>query len=394
MAKELPLPGKTIKVGPPVKRQRRSFFDNDPTDDFFGRPNKKQEFIDVEADAFLALTTDKSEVFQGEGFTATLAFYVSAKNRADMRFYELGKQITEITSKIKPSNCWEESFNIDNITGEPITINNERFTQYKVYQATFYPWNTETIKFPSVDLELIKYKVAKSPSFFGRNKQEDFQTFKSKPRNVTVKELPPHPLKELVAVGNYRLNEDIDKNALNTGESFNYRFDISGVGNINAIEDPMIPKDLEDFDIYDPNKQININRSGSRVSGTKSFNYYGIPKEPGTYNLGDIFSWIYFDPRKEIYDTLKSELQIVVSGESRKNESIIASDMGNFYDKIGIIDNSLTSYDPWINNKLVTNILLALVLIGCGAILFKGYQKPTKSESENSLLKRKTKGIC
>ena len=34
-----------------------------------------------------------------------------------MRFYELGKQLTEIIKKIKPANCWEENFNIENIDG-------------------------------------------------------------------------------------------------------------------------------------------------------------------------------------------------------------------------------------------------------------------------------------
>ncbi|MCR9249633.1 MAG: BatD family protein [bacterium] len=366
--KEVKSPGKTVKVGPPVKRQRRGFFDNDPFDDFFGRPKKNVEFVDVEADAFLALTTDKDEVYQGEGFTTTLAFYVSAKNRADMRFYDLGKQITEITSIIKPSNCWEESFNIENITGEPVTINNQRYTQYKVYQATFYPWNTETITFPSVDLELIKYKVAKSPSFFGRNKQEDFQKFSSKSRTVKIKELPPHPLKEKVAVGKYRLKENIDKKQLKTGESFEYSFDITGIGNISAIQDPIINKTQDDINIYDPNKRVNINRNRNTVSGTKSFSYYGIPNEPGDYSLRDLFSWVYFDPNRELYDTLRSEFSISVTGESKKNESILASDMGSFYDKIEFEDNKLRSLESTLNSKLVMNVAIIIMVLGVAGI--------------------------
>ena len=386
-------PGKTVKVGPPVQRRRRNFFDQDPFEDFFGRPKKQQEFVDVEADAFLALTVDKNEVYQGEGFTTTLAFYVSAQNRADMRFYELGKQITEITSKIKPSNCWEESFNIDNITGEPVTINNRRYTQYKVYQATFFPWNTEPINFPSVDLELIKYKVAKNPSFFGRNKQEDFQKFSSRPKTVVVKELPPHPMKEVVSVGTYRLKEEIDKKQLATGESFNYRFNVTGVGNINAIEDPLVFKDQDDINIYDPNKQININRSSNRVSGTKSYSFYGIPNEPGSYKLQDYFSWIYFDPRVEAYDTLLPTTEILVTGESKKNESISATDLGSFYDKIEFADNDLSATESWINSRSLYNVIAALVLLMSAGML--GYQvvidKKVSAEAkeENTLARPK-----
>ena len=78
--------GLTVKVGPPVQRQRRP----DPFDPFQFGPRQQrsqpQEFVDVEAEAFLALSTDKSEVYVGEGFTTTLAFYVAESNRADMRF--------------------------------------------------------------------------------------------------------------------------------------------------------------------------------------------------------------------------------------------------------------------------------------------------------------------
>src|SRR5690606_41168535 len=76
-------PGKTIKVGPPRQQNNNAYdpFSRDPFEDFFGRRSAPQEFVDVEADAFLALSTNKDEVYIGEGVTATLAFYVSKTNR-------------------------------------------------------------------------------------------------------------------------------------------------------------------------------------------------------------------------------------------------------------------------------------------------------------------------
>jgi hypothetical protein len=123
--------GKKIKVGQPVQVQSndpfRSFFDRDPARDFFGRG--ETEFVDVKEDALLALSTSKDEVYVGEGFTATLSFLVADNNRAPMQFYELGKQLTEILKKLKPTNCWEENFNIENIEGEPVQINGKGYTQ-------------------------------------------------------------------------------------------------------------------------------------------------------------------------------------------------------------------------------------------------------------------------
>lgn len=363
--------GKKIKVGPPAqRRQRNDPFGADPFQDFFGKQNAPQEFVDVKADAFLALTTDKSSVYPGEGFTLTLAFYVASNNRADMRFYELSKQIPDIMKKIKPANCWEENFNIDNISGEPVEINGESYTQFKIYQAAYYPLNDETITFPKVGLDLIKYKVAKNPTFFGRNKQEEIVTFHTKPKKVTIKELPPHPLKESVTVGNYRLKEKISSESLKTGESFNYAFDITGEGNISAIGEPRLYED-ENFDVYSPNIRQEISRGHGKVRGTKSFSYYGIPNEPGEYALGDYLQFIYFNVKTETYDTLRSDIIVSVSGESKKNEYILSNDMGSFYDAMDIQSNQLQALDAQDRMRNMANIAI-FVLIGLVAlVMFK-----------------------
>lgn len=348
-------------MGAEVKQQRQADpFSNDPFR-FFNQDPQPTEFVDVQAEAFLALTTDKSEVYLGEGFTTTLAFYVSEANQAELRFYDLAKQITEIMKTIKPNSCWEENFNIDNINGEPITLNNKPFTQYKIFQATYYPLNLDPIAFQSIGLKLIKYKVAKNPSFFGRNRQEDFETFYSKPKKVTVKPLPPHPLRDRVAVGNYRMAEKISAVELTTGQSFNYVLNILGEGNLSAISNPEIPEN-EEFDFYAPNVKQDITRSNGQVKGTKSFNYYAIPNEPGTYTLGDYIQWIYFNPDKKVYDTLRSRQTVVVSGESRKNEYILSNDMGSFYDGIEFEDNKLVSLDQSPLIRLFANIFILAML--------------------------------
>lgn len=361
--------GTTITVTEAVQRQARRR--RDPFEDFFGRRSSEPtEFVEVEADAFLALSTDKSEVYVGEGFTATLAFYVAESNTADMRFFDLSNQISEIIKVLKPGNCWEENFSIEQIIGEPVTIGKRNYTQFKVYQTAYFPLTVEDITFPSTGLKMIKYNVAKNPSFFGRNRQEDYQTFYSKEKVVKVNELPAHPLKESVAVGNYRLDERISTKELETGQSFDYTFNIRGEGNITALEAPM-PLKTESFDIYEPNVRQNVNRAQGRVSGTKGYDYYAIPNEPGTYHLGDYFSWVFFNTRTDQYDTLKSNITVNVSGASRKNLSIASNDLGNFYDQILNADNELKSIheSPWL--AYLVNIFIVLVVAATGYLILR-----------------------
>lgn len=367
--KPISVAGKKVTVGPPQQQQQRdpfrNFFDRSPADDFFGE--EETEFVDVKEDAFLALTTSKDNVYIGEGFNTTLSFFVSQDNRAPLQFHELGRQLAEILKKIKPTNCWEENFNIENIDGETVRINGRDYTQYKVYQATFYPLNTEPINFPSIGLEMIKYKVAKNPSFFGQNRKEDFKTFHTKAKRITVKELPPHPLKNAVAVGDYKLDERIRSKDLETGRSAAYNFNVYGEGNISSIAKPNVKSD-DSFEFYEPNVRQDITRQNNRVTGTKSFDYFMIPKEPGKYKLGDYFQWVFFNPREKKYDTLKSKLVVNVLGESKKNEAIQSTDVGNFYNKIEIADNTLKtvenhSWQRWAFNSFI------VVMLGASAYL-------------------------
>ncbi|MFM8850500.1 MAG: BatD family protein [Cytophagales bacterium] len=364
--------GRRVKVGPPAQVQQtdpfRSFFDRDPVDDFFSRGTP--EFVDVKEEAQLALTVSSDDVFVGEGFTATLSFLVAENNRAPMQFYDLGKQLADILKKLKPSNCWEENFNIESIEGNQITINGKNYTQYKIYQATFYPLNTQPVVFPSVGLEMIKFKVAKNPSFFGQNRQEYYKTFYSKPRTVKVRELPPHPLRDQVAVGEYQLQEKLAANELETGQSVVYDFNIFGEGNISAIEKPKT-ENIPSFDFYEPNVKQSINRDNGRVTGTKSFSYFMIPKEPGTFALKDYFKWVFFNPKKKKYDTLQSQQVVNVIGESQKNQAIESNDLGSFYDRADATDNELRALSGTNWSKISLNILAVLLIASALYLVFK-----------------------
>lgn len=87
-----------------------------------------------------------------------------------------------------------------------------------------------------------------------------------------------------------------------------------------------------------------------------------IPKEPGRYKLGDYYQWVFFNPKTAKYDTLKSKLTLNVTGESKKNEAILANDAGNFYNKISTLDNHLvvSSESNWIKWALNGFIVVML----------------------------------
>jgi hypothetical protein len=360
--------GKKLVVIDPRPAQRQSGV-YDPFDDLFGQRNRQEpEYIEVEDDAFFASSIDKEEVFVGEGFNVSLAFYMSETNQAPFQFYEPGRQLDEILKKMKPSNAWEENFNITNIQPERVTFNGKNWVKYKVYEATFFPFSDGEITIPSISWEMIKYRVAKNPTFFGSNRLEDFKTFYSSAKTIKVKPLPQHPLRNEVSVGVFQLKENITSFEVQTGEGFTYNFGISGEGNINSISPPKT-RQIHKLNTFDPNVRQQINRGMGKIRGIKEYNYYLTINEPGQVRLADHFEWIYFNPVLANYDTLRPSAIIQVSGESKVNQAISNQRLGGIYDLIEVESNKLSFkkykyyFSLFINLLLVGSVILLAVLI-------------------------------
>lgn len=336
----------------------------DPFDDFFGGSREEPEYVEVDDDAFFSLTVDKNEVYVGEGVNVTLAFFFSEENQALFNFHDAGKQLEKIINQIKPANAWEENFNITSIQPDKVEINGKTWTRFKIYQATFFPFNSGVIDFPSVGWEMIKYRVARNPSFFGSNRLQDFKTFYSLPRQVTVKPLPPHPLRNEVSVGNFQLRESVNQDQVTTGEGFTYNFGVTGEGNISSIRAPR-KKNAQKLNSFDPNERIQINKNRGRITGMKEFTYFITLNEAEEVAMRDHFEWIYFNPALEKYDTLRPSLAVNVTGESKINQAISSSRLGGIYDLIDVEDNTLLNQ----KYKYYFSVLINLLLVGAVGLL-------------------------
>jgi hypothetical protein len=370
--KEISSSGQTINVVDARAGQASRGRALDPFDDFFGgsRDDDEPEFVEVEDDAFFALSVDKDEVYVGEGFNVSMAFYMSETNQAPFTFHEPGKQLEKIINNIKPSNAWEENFNITSIQPEKVDFNGKRWTKLKVFQATFFPFNAGEINFPTVEWEMIKYKVARNPSFFGSNRLQDFKTFYSQPKTIKVKPLPPHPLKNEVSVGNYQLRENFTEKEVATGEGLTYQFAISGEGNISSIRQPR-KKNAQKLNTFDPNEKIQINKGRGKVTGMKEFSYFITLNEPEEVALKNHFEWIFFNPTLEKYDTLRPNAVLKVSGESKINQAISSSRLGGIYDLIDVEDNKLSNQKYKYYFSVFINVLLLGAVVLLGVLIYK-----------------------
>lgn len=329
---------------------------------------EETEFIDKDDNAFLSLYTSKKQVYVGEGVNVALYFYLAEEDQRLLDFYDFANQLNAILRKIKQPNAWEETFNFTEITPENVTVQGEPYLRFKLYEAVLYPLNAASLSFPQVQLRMIKYKVARNPSLTTEDRQEGYKTFYSRAKTVQVQELPPHPLRDVVPVGNYRLRERLTSRSVPVNKSFQYGFEIVGEGNLAAIvaPEPNVPPGLE---FYPPDVRQDVTKRAGRVLGSKSFTYAVLPREPGAYGMGNVLEWVYFNPTTAAYDTLRPQLQVQVTGSRDSDALVLSRDLGTFYDIIENEDNTLQHLDQFTEVKRYTNIIL-LVLLAAAAFVF------------------------
>ncbi len=317
---------------------------------------------DAKAAAFLLLSTNRSQVYTGEGFNLSLGFFVADDNPLEMDFYALNLQLGAILKQIRPANCWEENFGI---RGEPqifeTSVNGRKYTEYRLFQAVYFPLNTERIQFPSVSLKM-SVKNEKSV-------KQDFLTFSSKPISVQPMALPKDPQQNQAVTGEYTVKDQLSARVIQTGKSVQYKITISGTGNLTPILVPT-PENDAFFDFYPPVIQQSVVRRRGRVSGEKTFTFQIIPKQAGNFPLSTYFRWIFFNPRSRSYQNWKSGLVLKSQGEKVTNADADGN-AGSIFANLESVDSS----KPFVNVQgtilSLANGLLAIMVLGMAYIFVR-----------------------
>ena len=89
---------------------------------------------------------------------------------------------------------------------------------------------------------------------------------------------------------------------------------VQGEGNLRGLAAPII--DFPgDFEVFPPEVTETIDRSGSRIRGSKTYTYVLIPRSPGEKNIPPV-EMSYFDAESGLYATSASEpLRLDVTGD-------------------------------------------------------------------------------
>lgn len=316
------------------------------------------EVDDNSQSVFLSVQTDKKQVYIRQGFAVRISLYIAENAPVEMEFYRFNEQLQSILKAVRPVNCWEENIGVEEIIKRKVTIRGRKYAEYNMYQARLFPITTEDIVLPSVKLDML---VTESGGAVNVEKKL-VRGFYSRPVTVVVRQLPDHPLRDQVAVGQYSLKERLSSDLVYPGESVRYMFKVEGVGNITAIPAPVIQASSS-FDIYPPEVSQVIKRSYQSVVGERTFNYFVVPRKDGEFPLSRYFHWIYFNVEKQKYDTLTSAASLEVRGDDYKLANLSLSGSSGLYDNLESLDSSRETIDYKKILKDLTNIVIALLLV-------------------------------
>ena len=134
------------------------------------------------------VSSNEYQPYVGQGFTLKFSLFIPEDNEQELEFDRNDIQIPLQLQKLKPSNCWQENFDLQTEKIISTTFQGKKYKEYRFYQATFYALDNQIIKIPSLKLRLSKIQkkgneVQKTPIEFSSI------PFQIKPKNYTKADL-------------------------------------------------------------------------------------------------------------------------------------------------------------------------------------------------------------
>ena len=267
---------------------------------------KQAQSID---DIFIRAEVNKTTVYRGEQLFATYKLYSAYPVRGSDR------------QKLPDLNGFYSS-HIDFEQSQPRqeVLNGKRYYVFDLRKYILFPQKSGELQVDDIEFDLTVQVKSDEPiqTFFGpRYRMIDKSiTLTSKPITINVKPLPkPQPASFSGAVGKFNFTAGVSPTAVETNESVTLTYKISGSGNINLIDHPTHALPVE-FEVYDPKINLSKSQKSNTLSGTKTWEYLMIPRNPGTYTI-ESPAFSYFDPVKEEYITAAAgkSFTVNVTGE-------------------------------------------------------------------------------
>lgn len=249
-------------------------------------------------DLYIVATPSKRRVYEQEAITINYKLYSRVEN----------PQFTNISFPDYEGFVQYVQNDGSNVQFSAEQVNGKLYYSASFHSVVLYPQRAGKLTIKPAEFEMLVNLPVSNPqrslfdAFFD-NFQQVNKKLSTKPITIDVVPLPlPKPDGFKGAVGQYTLRSDVPSKALKTNESFTMKLTLEGKGNIKLAQIPE-PQFPEGFETYDPKETDDTGAGGGETRGTKSKEYYAVPRNVGDFVIPEI-PFSYFDPSKGTYQTI------------------------------------------------------------------------------------------
>lgn len=329
----------------------------------------------IRKNLFMRVSVSKQQVYQGEALVAVYKLYVNPQLALNLS-----------PAKMPSFNgFWSQDIENKEIRYNLEVVDGVNFKVAEIKRVVLLPQQTGTLTVDPIEIDAtVRLQVQQQQKrqrsmfddffddpFFNRNYKDFPYTVKSKSTTINVKPLPANAPQEFKgAVGNLNMKAWLDKTNARTGDAVTLKVQVSGEGNLKLLEP--IPLNLPpDIEVYEPKTNDNIQISSSGMTGSRTFEYYLIPRNAGEFRI-DPVKMAYFDLSKKQYVVLQSqEFNLKVDKGSGGTPSIVAGVKKEDFQLIGKDILFIKTGTPSFNSSGKTLLsLIYYILFILPAIMF------------------------
>lgn len=277
--------------------------------------SQAEEQVSGSGNLFIDVNVNKKEVYVGQHIVLSAGFY-SRYN------------IQEIADTKLPSynGFWVKEISTPTrITLQQKLINGVPYSYGLLHKKVLIPQRAGELVIEPYSIDFITRE-----GFWDSYKR----TGKSTAKTIKVKQLPsPKPDNFGGAVGSFNISMTADKEEVKLDDPLTIKVTLTGNGNIQLCEAPKV--DIPSaFEAFPPKSTENIKTDDNGMSGTRTFNYVAIARQPGEIKIPPV-KFSYFDLASKSYKTVSTnELTIKITGERDSSATaftggVIKSDVEN-----------------------------------------------------------------
>lgn len=369
-----------IKVLPP----------NTPSQGTGGSSNQTNGTGQISSNSiFYRTIVNKTKVYEQEAIAVTFKLYIDpnigVQQLEDLKMPEFNGFISQTVEDGNEAQLVLENYNGRN------------YRTAVIQRMILFPQRNGRLQLPA---GMIQVALALPPEpdedpFFARPIIVSRKIY-SQPVNIDVTPLPAEDKPDSFngAVGQFSMKVNLSSQKPKTNESMTVTVDITGEGNLKLLSSPEL-KFPDTFEVYDPKVENKIEVTAGGVRGSRTIEYYAVPRQTGEYTLPE-FEFSFFDPVSKSYKTLKSRsvslsvskgkdgVSMVSSTANKEDIKLLSQDISYLKKETGV--KRLVGYDFTFG---LFHWLLYAIGILIAAIVFVPLKRMTRLQSNETALKHR-----